>query len=200
MEKLPRILLTVIHQGWVRPEMFFAIELMRKDARVELDVQFLNNRPYENSLNSALKLARMGGHDFLITFDHDNFPKNNPLDLIFIEKDIIGMPYFGMQNNGHVEFGFLAMDKQTDGGYLDHRTMDGLQEVDAVASGALVLSKRVLDSGIYFERKWEGGFAIKGVDFYFCEKAKAAGFSIFAHYGYAAEHIKEVPLLEMMRS
>lgn len=182
----------------MRPEMFFALELMKGDPRASIDIQFLNNRPYENSLNAAVEMGRMGNYDFLLTFDHDNVPRNNPIDLAFLEKDIVGMPYIGLQNREKgIEFAFLAMDKKENGEYLDHKILKGLQEVDAVASGALLLSKRVLQSGLFFEREWDKGFAIRGIDFYFCDKAKQQGFNVWAHYDYLAEHFKEVGLLSL---
>lgn len=199
MENLrPKILVTVINQGWVRSEMIQTCFLMASDPRAQIVIAPMEHKIYENNLNGALKMAREGKYDFLITFDHDNVPVGNPIDLAFLGKDIIGMPYLSYQYSpsGEIELGFLSMDK-VEKGYRNHKNVEGLQEVDAIASGALLLSKKVIDSGIYFEREWKEGFAEKGVDFYFCEKAKGAGFKVHAHYGYLAEHYKEIPLLRL---
>jgi len=194
-----KVLVTIIHQGWIRPEMLTVVSLLSRDSRVEVSIVPIQMRPYENALNTALKIAH--DYDFLLTLDHDNVPKNNPIDLVFMDKDIIGMPYLGYQKNeaGQLEVAFLAMDKQENGEYLDHRNMEGLQEVDAVASGAMLISKKVIESGAYFARKWdEKGFAVTGIDFHFCEKVKEAGFKVFAHYDYLASHFKEIDLLDVL--
>jgi len=197
----PKVLITVINQGWLRPEMFRALSLMLSDPRADVKFASINDRPYENALNGARKVAKEGGYDFWFTFDHDNVPKRNPLDLIFIEKDIVGMPYIGAKHhNNKMELAFLAMDKQENGEYLDHREMTGLQKVDAVASGALMLSKKVIDAPtVVFIREWSPeGFATRGVDFNFCELAKKEGFEVFTHYDYPASHYKEIDLLNLV--
>lgn len=196
-----KILVTVIHQGWMRPEMFGALSNMFADPRATVKFASICDRPYENALNGARKLAKDGNYDFWFTFDHDNVPKRNVIDLAFLGRDIVGMPYIGSQhNNGKMELAFLAMDKKEDGKYLDHREMTGLQKVDAVASGALMLSKKVIDSPkVVFIREWSPeGFATRGVDFNFCDKAIKEGFDVFAHYDYPASHYKEIDLLTLV--
>jgi len=198
----PKVLVTIIQQGWVRTELLPKLLEMSKDPRITISTLFINKRPYEDALNTALKEAREGSFDFLISFDHDNVPTRNPIDLIFIGKDVIGMPYptYRLNGDGSIEMALLAMNKQANGEYLDHKVRDGLQEVDAVASGALVISKKVIDSGVHFARKWgEDGFSKTGIDFHFCEKTKENGFHIFSHFGFPASHYKELDLLSMMK-
>lgn len=170
-----------------------------REMESEATIRFINQRPYENALNLAARLTIEGGYDYLISFDHDNVPTKNPLPLTKLGKDIIGMPYPGFRYHDKLEIAFLAMDKQPNTEYLDHREMHGLQEVDAVASGAIVVSRRVLEHpDVFFTRKWERGNAVRGVDFHFCEKAKEAGFKVYAHYDYLADHIKEMSLLDVL--
>lgn len=196
MASLPKVLITIIHQGWVRADMLSFVANISKDKRAEIAIVPINQRPYENALNTAAQLCLKGECDYLITFDHDNVPTRNPIDLIFLEKDIIGMPYPTYRYGKELELAFLAMDKKEDG-YLDHKNTVGLQEVDAVASGAMVISRPVLNK-IFFERVWDKGFAIVGVDFNFCAKAKQEGFKVFAHYDYPAAHYKELNLLDII--
>ena len=182
--------------------MLLVVAMMKGDARVLMDILALSGRPYENNLNKAMDTFREGAYDYLVTFDHDNVPKNNPIDLVFLDKDIIGMPYLGMRFNEkrQMEMAFLAMDLKENGEYLDHKVMSGLQEVDAIASGAMVIARRVAeDKDMFFAREWdEKGFATRGVDFNFCKKAKEKGFSVWAHYDYPASHFKEVDLLDLI--
>ena len=199
MEQLPKVLVSIIHQGWIRPEMLSVVDGLKGDPRASVQISTISARPYENSMQTAARETVRGGYDYLINFDHDNVPTRNPIDLIFIGKDIIGMPYpTYMYKDGRIETAFLAMEEKEDG-YLDYKNRDGLQEVDAVASGALVVSRKVLETPITFEREWKDGFAIRGIDFNFCKKAKAAGFGVYAHYDYLAEHFKEIPLLQFLK-
>lgn len=170
-----------------------------RDQRARGAITIIHQKPYENALNTALKQAREGEYDYLITFDHDNVPTKNPIDLISLDKDIIGMPYptYRYNSQGEIEFALLAMDKQSNGEYLDHKDRNGLQEVDAIASGAIMISKRVFTTDLYFSREWKDGFAIRGIDFNFCDKAKQKGFHIFAHYDYPSNHYKEINLLDL---
>lgn len=196
----PKVLITIIHQGWIRPEAINMVLAARSDARADISIAPICQRPYENAINSAMQMAKTGGYDYWISFDHDNVPRNNPIDLIFMEKDIIGMPYPTFRyHSGKLEMAFLAMDKQPNGEYLDHRNTTGLQEVDAVASGAIMLSRPVIESGVMFAREWnDNGLAVRGIDFNFCDKAKARGFKVHAHYGYVASHFKEIDLLDVI--
>ena len=44
------------------------------------------------------------------------------------------------------------------------------------------------------------GTVDRGNDISFCERARERGWEIWAHYGYAAEHLCEVPLNEVSRA
>lgn len=174
---------------------------LAKDDRAIIDVRFFAFRPAEENRNRAVAATVEGGYDYMLMVDPDTIPQRNPIDLVLMDFDIVGMPYPGIQYpNGKMEIGFLAMDKQEDGKYLDHKDRHGLQVVDAVGSGAMIVARRVLEKiRPAFMRLWdENGYAIKGIDFNFCDRAKAEGFKVYAHYGYLADHLKEVSLLKVL--
>jgi GT2 family glycosyltransferase len=198
----PKLLVTILNQGWIRPELADVQHLLLSDTRADVKVVHLNKRPSETARNFAVKMMLDGGFDYLLTIDHDTVPLRNPIDLLFIEVDVVGFAYLGMQTKEQgIELAFLGMDKQPNGEYLDHKNQDGLQAVDAVGSGCLLMSRKVLEQvKAPFMRKWnEDGFAITGLDFYFCEKAKELGFQSYCHYGYIADHIKDVSLLNVLK-
>lgn len=171
------------------------------EERAEIHVKYFTHRPAEENRNRAANATVEGGFDFMIMIDPDNVPLRNPIDLVLLNLDIVGMPYPAARNVGTgLEIGFLAMDKQADGNYLDHKDRVGLKEVDAVGSGAMVVSRKVLEQvKPAFMRIWdENGYATKGIDFNFCDRAKALGFKVWAHYDYLADHIKEVSLLAVL--
>lgn len=198
----PKLLVTILNQGWIRPELADAQVQMLSDARADTTVVHMNMRPSENARNQSVKDMLDGGYDYLLTIDHDTCPQRNPLDLIELDLDVVGFAYLGARRNANnlLEVAFLGMDKQENGEYLDHKDTNGLQEVDAVGSGCLLMSRKVLESvSEPFVRKWKDGFAVTGLDFYFCEKAKEKGFKVYCHYGYIASHYHEVDLLDFIK-
>lgn len=179
-----------------------AIPAIKNDPRADVSVGYFSSRPTEENRNRAVKETIDGGFDYMLMLDPDTVPKSNPIDLVFLGLDVVGMPYpqWRLTDRG-MEIAFLAMDKMPDGNYLDHKTREGLREVDAVGSGALLVHRRVLEKvRPAFMRIWnEDGFATKGIDFNFCDRAKAEGFRVWAHFDYLADHYKEVPLLEVLK-
>lgn len=178
-----------------------AANLIKKDPRAEITVQHFPYYPSEENRNRAVKATVEGEYEFMLMLDPDNTPKGNPIDLVFLDLDIVGMPYPQIRRKERgFEIAFLAMDKQPDGNYLDHKTREGLREVDAVGSGAMLVHRRVLEKvRPAFMRLWdEDGFATKGIDFNFCDRAKAEGFRVWAHFDYLADHRKDVSLLDVL--
>lgn len=195
----PRVLVSVLHQGWVRPELTKYIVNLSKDPRVHYEIMMTNLKPSENNRNNAVRAALTGGYDYLFTIDHDIVPLRDMGDLVLLDLDVVGMacPQWNMSDPSFPVF-FVGMDK-VEGGYQEHKDRNGLQEVDAVGSGALLIARRVLEKVKEpFVRKWEKGFAVVGLDFYFSEKAKKQGFKVYCHYDYITDHIKEISLLDVL--
>jgi len=195
-----KILVVILHQGYIKPELASWIGTMKSDKRAKVDVAYSDKKPSENNRNFTCKLAIEKGYDYFITIDHDIVPTKNPIDLAMLNLDVVGFacPQWNMSDPNFPIY-FVGMDKVVDG-YKEHKTKEGLQEVDAVGSGCLCLSNKVLKAvKAPFVRKWdERGMAITGLDFYFCEKAKEKGFKVHCHYGYIADHFKEVSLLSVL--
>lgn len=197
--KKPKLLVTILNQGWIRPELADAQHMLLSDTRADVTVKHISIRPSENARNTTVKMMREEGFDFLLTIDHDTIPKRNPIDLLFLGLDVVGFacPQWNMTDPAYPIY-FVGMDK-VEGGYAEHKNKEGLQEVDAVGSGCLLMSREVLEKVKEpFLRKWEDGFAVTGLDFFFCEKAKQEGFKVYCHYDYIADHMKELSLLDVL--
>lgn len=89
-------------------------------------------------------------------------------------------------------------------GYTEWFPRVGLQEVDAVGTGCFLAHRRVFehtDMKAPFHRIYnEDGTVERGNDIAFCEKAKAAGFKVWAHFDYSCDHYNELPLNEVIRA
>lgn len=197
----PRILVAILHQGYIRPELASLVGIMKGDSRAVVDVIYSNQKPSENNRNLTCQLALDKGYDYFITIDHDIVPLKTPIDLVFMGLDVVGFacPQYNMSDPKFPIY-LVGMDKVVDG-YKEHKNRQGLQQVDAVGSGCLCLSHRVLQAiKAPFVRKWkDDGIAETGLDFYFCEKAIAKGFKVYCHYDYLADHMKEVSLLSILK-
>lgn len=159
--------------------------------------------PYEHGLNRVVKDVIEGGYDYWLNIDSDNPPMRNPLDLVKLDKDIIGLPtpVYANMKKGDQPYYYNAMKEEGDGWKPSVGT--GLHEVDAMGSGCWLVHRRVLEKmpKPCFMREYdEDGIVVRGHDFLFCKKAKECGFKIYAHFDYVCEHINELPITEVVNS
>lgn len=190
-----KVYVAVLTIGSIRKELSLTLSRLSKDNRVK--IVFHSERPSERNRNQVVKDFLNSDCDYLLKIDHDTVPLRNPLGLIDLDKDIIGLPYPQIKGN---DLGWLVMDKVKDGYKQTKKPRKGLQEVDAVGSGCVLIHRRVLERVEEpFVRKWKDGFPILGLDFYFCEKAKKAGFEVWTHWDYPCSHYKEVDLVWILK-
>lgn len=191
--------------GWIHKTVHFSLCKILADGRYKIRHDCPTHSPWQNAMSHCMHDFLTGGEDYWLSMDNDNPPQNNPLDLVELDCDLIGCPTPVWANMvpGDRPWYYNAMDRVPDG-FVPHEPCDGLQEVDAIGSGCFIVSRRVMLSLADqqpFARKWnDDGTVNIGGDFSFCDKVKAAGFRIFAHYDYQAEHFNTLPLLEVIRA
>lgn len=175
------------------------------DSRCRVHVIMPTWNPYEHNLNKIVKTFLKGDFGFWLNIDADNPPLENPLDLVEFDRDVCGLPTPVWHDAvpGDRPYYLNAVD-EVEGGFRPHETCEGLREVDAIGSGCMLVSRRVLE-GIdppWFVREYtpDGASVSCGPDYYFCRQARAAGFQIWAHYSYPCEHYNELPLRAAIRS
>jgi hypothetical protein len=192
------IYVSVSTKGYIRKELAPLLHIIKSDKRYNVIVDDKFGRPYAHRLQRVVNDFLKTNAQFLLQIDHDNVPLKNPLDLIELNKDVIGMPYLALRNG---EYGFLTFERNKAGKMVQAYPPENeiqLVQVDRVSSGAILIARRVLEKiKEPFMREWKDGLAIKGADFSFCDKVKAAGFEIWAHWGHIASHYKEIDLLEI---
>lgn len=191
--------------SWIHKIVAMKVIALIQDQRYQVTAIFPTWKPYAHNwhrvINDAIDVHDV---DFLLSMDDDNPPKSNPLDLVVLDKDIIGCPtpVWNTSKKGGVPYYFNALDIQDDG-WTPHKIFDPpLQEVDAHGSGCLLIARRVLDSLRHdqpFQRVWNPDGTVEiGGDYSFCMKAKQKGFKIWTHYNYPCEHFNELPLTEVI--
>ena len=188
------------------------IRLVQTEAvlnRCSGDIITPTHRPFENNLHHIVQDLLKREYDFWISFDPDNPPINNPIDLIALDKDIIGCPTPVWHNAkpgtpGERPYMWNAWDYVPDAdAYKEHAIKKGLQKVDAVGTGCIVMARRVFEdprmqTGCFARSYHADGTVEKGNDIRFCERARACGFEVYAHYDYMCMHFNEIELGEVI--
>lgn len=195
----PKIYVVCCNEGWIRRETAFTLMRITHDQRVEPKIIMPTLKTYENNLSHSVRDFKKGDYDYMLIIDADNPPSKNPIDLVELGLDVVSCPTPQWNNIDKYPVYFMAMDKAKDG-WREHKNRVGLQEVDAVSSGATLIKREVLMAFENpFVREWNSDGTMKtGVDFHFCERAKEKGFRIWAHYDYLSHHFKELDLLEVL--
>lgn len=190
------VLIAILNQGWVRPELTNAVALMTHDKRYRCKVYYPSARPNEHNRAEIVKKFLEGDWDYLLMIDSDNPPTRNPLDLVELDLDIVACPTPQLREG---QLYWVVMRRVEDGyqGYL--KRQKGLVEADAVGTGCVLIARRVLlEVKEPFMREWVDGFQELGTDFAFCKRAKQKGFCVWAHWDYVCSHFKTVNLLNFI--
>lgn len=198
-----KVLLSVPCEHWIHHQVVLRAIMILQDTRHKTRLIMPARRPYENNLNHIAAEMLQDGYDYWINIDSDNPPRNNPVDLIDLDKPLIGLPtpvwhYKDGQKGRPYYFNGYDYVPENDA-YKEHIPYDGLQKVDAIGSGCFVMQRKILEMiPAPFERsRYENGTVHKGVDLYFCEKVRNAGFDIYCHYGYPCRHFVEIDVMDI---
>jgi GT2 family glycosyltransferase len=131
--------------------------------------------------------------DYIMFIDDDVLlPANAIVKLISHEKDIITGLYFAKQEPHFPQI--FTKSEKAKGRYdsVQEYKQDSLIEIDACGAGCLLIKAEVFKKlkRPYFQYIPKGeNNPRKGEDFYFCEKAKEAGYKIFCDTSIICKHI-----------
>lgn len=202
-----KVLITVPNQKWIHKTVVHRILLLQLDGRYQIRIELPSARPYENNLHGIIRTFLDGGYDYWLSIDADNAPINNPLDLVELDKDIIGLPtpiwHFTNKQKGERPIYWNGYDYvPEDLAYREHLPREGLQKVDAIGTGCFLIARRVflnpaMQQGAFIRKLNMDGSVEKGNDISFCERAQECGFEIYCHYDYPCNHFTELNLHEI---
>jgi hypothetical protein len=201
------VLVSIPNTGWIHKLVVISVLRMMQDTNnCAVNFIFPTHIPYENNLHIILVDFLKGNYDFWINIDADNPPFKNPLELVHYDLPIIGLPtpvfhHTGKEGPGERPVYWNAY-KAVGDAYTEWPIKEGLQEVDAIGTGCFVLSKEVFEKeemrkGPFLRKVLVSGVVEKGNDISFCERAKANGIKIYAHYDYPCRHFVELELTEV---
>ena len=187
------VLIAVPNEGWIHKTVVRNVFALLQDNRYKCTYIDPTWKPCEYNRARIHDEAVCKKYDWLLMIDADNPPQRNPLDLIDLNCDVIGLPTLVYAKGGIY---WNGMDwNESEQGWNAHKTQEGLQEVDAVGSGCILIARRVLVALHHRQpwvREWDSrGFVTAGTDWAFCKRAKSAGYRVWMHYDYWCEHYKE---------
>ena len=167
---------------------------------VKIHITISTHRPIENNRNRICIGFLRSNANWLLMMDDDNPPMCNPLELITLDLDIVGCPT-PTNRNGKIAWNVYRHDSS--GQFQSHRMGSGLEQVDAVGTGCILLSRRViaaLRQRPPFASQYDRyGALMLGSDLAFCVQAKELGFKVHTHWDYPCAHVCEANLYEIER-
>lgn len=200
---------------------------MLQDRRHEVRFIMPTHSPLVNNQHKVVEDFLKEGHDFLLFMDDDNPPINNPIDLVELNKDVIGLPtpVWNSGTPGDVPYYFNIMREvpsvdENGEPFIGWRPLNtypgfeakGLKKADAVGGGCVLIARRVLLKLISaardnvlempFMRRWDSktGQVTMGNDFAFCQRARRHGFKVWAHFDYQCRHYNTMDIMETVNA
>lgn len=204
------VLISVPNKGWIHKLVSLSLLKLIQDRRYKCNIIMPTHNPLENNLHHIVNDFIKDNYDYWLSIDADNPPTNNPLDLIELDKDIIGCPtpvwHFTDKIKGERPIYENAYKYVPDkDAYIEWPNKQGLQKVDAIGTGCFIIARRVFDNpemrkGCFTRKLNPDGTVNKGNDISFCERAKEQGFDIYTHYDYRCQHFNELELHEINKA
>ena len=184
------VMIAVLNQGTLRTEMSWLINELSHQNKYDLMVTYPAKKPITFNRNAIVQdFLQRKDFDYLMMMDGDNVPTVNILNLVDFQKDIIGPLGFSYQQNKCMP---MVLKRNKEGIYhaLQFKGNEGLVEVDAIGSGCIIISRKVLEKLRYpFRNEYDrDGVKKLGNDISFCQRAKELGFRAYCHLDYVASH------------
>lgn len=212
------IYIAVLNQGEIRPEISQWLTQLTSAAPLPIFIDYPARKPISYNRNEIVKKFLKTDCDYLMMLDGDIIVPNNILDLITYGKDIIGglCFSFSMISAGVTSIVplILKRNKKILPGEkfkkyvpIDQKKWEGLTECDAIGTGHIIISRRVLEepywlkTGGWFVNEYDKtGDKVIGLDLNFCKRAKKLGYKIYCHTDYKCGHWTPVNLLMLYNS
>lgn len=204
-----RVLVSVPNTGPIHKHVTVALLKLQADSRYALRVILPTHSPYENNLHHILNDFMEGREDYWLNIDSDNPPFNNPLDLVSLDLDIVGLPtpvwhFIGKEGERPIYWNAYQYVEESDA-YTEWPVKEGLQEVDAIGTGCFLIARRVFENermrkGPFLRKHNSDGTVERGNDIAFCERAILEGFQVWVHFDYPCMHFNELELNDVVRA
>jgi len=191
-----KVYISVLNQGAIRPELVSLLHNLTFQNKYELMISYPSEKPIANNRNTIVQsFLQRPEFDYLMMIDNDIVPPLDILNLVDYQKDIIAPVLFMYQQKAVIP---LILERKPDGLYTTKpfRGHEGLTECDAVGTGCIVLSRKVLEAVRKpFMNEYDAdGIKLYGLDIAFCRRAGDIGFKTYCHLDYVCSHHTELDL------
>lgn len=196
------ILVAVTHTGSTVTGLEAKLSKWIYESDYKAELFFSRENPTYSNRNKVCKYFKnFTKHTHLLFIDSDTVPFDNPLDLVKHNLDIVAGVYPRWKET---IYEWLAMIRKPDGKYeqLPKEKRKGLVECDGIGAGCLMMSRKVLEEfdDPFADKVRKDGTRSIGHDFYFCERAKKKGYKVYVDWNVLCDHVKEVPLVPIIKS
>lgn len=201
-QKIKKVYLAILNNGNLRRDMqATVIPRMQRTKGVKLVWENPNRtwaNPISSNRNRIVKRFLETDCDFLLMIDDDIVPHENPCELVYADKDIIGVPA-QVRSAGEIMVWTAYRPHSGGVGYsaIDLDSLDDMIEILEVAivgTGCILVKREVLENlkAPFHSEFDEDGIQKFGTDFAFCRKAALSGYKIFTTTQRRCEHYKNV--------
>jgi GT2 family glycosyltransferase len=165
------------------------------EKRYEVETCISAMRGIGEHRNVMAKHFLSGDWDYLLMIDADNPVPKNVLDLVELDKEVIGLPTPIQMSpiRGLTELFWNVFDEN---GYPTKETGEGLQEAHKVGTGAILIRRDVLEKieHPFTTVRDADDLRIVSTDLAFCDKCRKKGIKIWTHWDYKCGHYKTIDL------
>lgn len=193
----PTIYLAILNQGEIRIELVYLLVRWMQDDRYKIYLDLPCDKPIAHNRAKIVERFLKSGYDYLMMLDGDIIPPADTISLADYDKDVIGGACFAYKNSSIVPL-VLEYNKGEGDEYRvkSGDKMFGVQEVDAIGTGCIMIARRVLEDvkAPFINIYNEDGIRERGLDLSFCKKAKKLGYKVWVNFDYLCSHWTMVDL------
>ena len=191
-----KILVAVLNQGSTSVGLSDSLMQMKSSPDYDVEIEFHNEKPISNNRNKICqRFLGQEEYDYLLMIDGDIVPPPSVINLADYQKDVVGALCFMWQQGVVMP---VAFNRRPEGMYkqIEPDKCDGMVEVDAIGTGCIMLSRKVLEEvkAPFMNEYDPDGIKIFGLDIAFCRRAKEKGFKVYVNTDYICDHWTTVNL------
>jgi len=195
METRKKVLIVIPTEGQIHHSVVGVLcQILLNNTKYEIDTCISQMRGIGEHRNIMVKHFLSGDWDYMLQIDADNPPPKNVLDLIDLDKEVIGLPTPIQMSpiKGLTELFWNVFR----GGYPIKEVGEGLQEAEAVGSGCILIRRDVLEKikHPFTTIRDEEDLRLVSTDLAFCQRCREQGIKIWTHWDYKCSHYKQIDL------
>jgi hypothetical protein len=195
METRKKVLIVIPTEGNIHHTVVGVLCQIILNTKYDIDTCISQMRGIGEHRNVMVKHFLNGDWDYMLQIDADNPPPKNVLDLIELDKEVIGLPTPIQMSpiRGLTELFWNVFNSE---GYPVKNTGQGLEEVYGVGSGCILIRRDVLEKikHPFTTIRDEEDLRIISTDLAFCKRCRENGVKIWTNWDYKCSHYKQIDL------